>query len=80
MADELSESEARIIRLERLVHYLYGHFGLDASAADGMELPVPSEITALLSEGKNMAAVKEYRSQFDANLADATRAVKNLGG
>ena len=79
MADELSESEARIIRLERLVQYLYGHFGLRTTAADGMELPVPSEITALLGEGKNRAAVKEYRAQFDANLADATRAVKNLG-
>lgn len=68
----------RLAQLERRIAYLYAHFGLDPAAADAVELPVPAAITALVRDGRKVAAIKDYRREFDANLADATRAVGRL--
>jgi len=68
----------RLAVLERQLMYLYAHFGLDPAAADQVELPVPSEITALVRYGKKVAAIRDYRRTFNASLADATRAVGRL--
>jgi hypothetical protein len=76
----MASNDERLDALERRITYLYAHFGLDPAAADEVELPVPEQITALVREGKKVAAIREYRRAFDADLADATRAVGRLGG
>ena len=53
----------RLVVLERQGMYLYAHFGLDLAAADQVELPVPSEITALVRDGKKVAAIRDYRRE-----------------
>ncbi len=74
-----AKSVDRLAAVERQIAYLYAHFGLDPTAADRVELPVPAEITALVRDGKKVAAIRDYRRAFDAGLADATRAVGRLG-
>jgi hypothetical protein len=76
----MASNDERLDALERRITYLYAHFGLDPAAADEVELPVPEQITALVREGKKVAAIREYRRAFVADLADATRAVGRLGG
>jgi ribosomal protein L7/L12 len=70
----------RLAALERQIAYLYAHFGLDPAAANQVELPVPARIAALVSDGKKVTAIREYRRVFDASLADATRAIDRLDG
>lgn len=48
------------------------------NAAEQVELPVPAEITALVRDGKKIAAIRDYRRAFEASLTDATRAVGRL--
>jgi len=72
------QPDDRLAVLEWQITYLYAHFGLDPAAADQVELPVPSEITALVRDGKKVAAIRDYRRAFNASLADATRAVGRL--
>lgn len=73
------KSDDRLAVVERQIAYLYAHFGLDPAAADRVELPVPSEITDLVRDGKKVTAIRDYRRAFDAGLVDATRAVGRLG-
>jgi len=72
------KTDDRLAVLERQITYLYAHFGLDPAAADQVELPVPTEITTLVRDGKEVAAIRDYRRAFNASLADATRAVGRL--
>ncbi len=76
--DDGKPSDGRLAVLERQITYLYAHFGLDPAAAEQVELPVPSEITALVRDGEKVAAIRDYRRAFNASLADATRAVGRL--
>lgn len=72
------EVNDRLGALERQMTYLYAHFGLDPAAAEQIELPVPSEISALVRDGKKVTAIRDYRRVFGASLADSTRAVGRL--
>ncbi len=76
--DDGTPSDNRLEVLERQITYLYAHFGLDPEAAEQVELPVPAKITALVRDGKKIAAIRDYRRAFQASLTDATRAVGRL--
>jgi len=59
-----------------IVYLDVDHDGRTVGGVSGA--PVPSAITALVRDGKKVAAIRGYRHDFDASLADATRAVGRL--
>jgi len=59
--DDGKPSDDRRAVLERQITYQYAHFGLDPAAAEQVELPVPSEITALVRDGKKVVPAATVR-------------------
>lgn len=78
VTNESDELTARVATLEGRIAYLYARFGVDPAAAEQVELPVPTAILELVREGKEVAAIKNYRGTFGSSLGDATRAIRGI--
>jgi ribosomal protein L7/L12 len=77
-------SEDRIVRLERMVDYLFQRLQIDPDAAFATEFMaggdgLPASFYEALARGKSIEAIKIYREVTGASLRDAKNAVDAMG-
>jgi ribosomal protein L7/L12 len=73
-------SEDRIVRLERMVDYLFQRLQIDPNAAFATEFMMggeglPSSFYEAMAQGKTIQAIKIYREVTGVSLKDAKKAV-----
>jgi Ribosomal protein L7/L12 C-terminal domain len=76
--------EDRIVRLERMVDYLFHRLEIDPNAAFATEFMMggdglPYSFHEALARGKKIEAIKIYRAVTGASLKDAKHAVDAMG-
>ncbi len=75
----LSQLALAIGRLERKTDFILKHLNLEFQ--DDPESSIPAqlaEVYALLKKGKKIDAIREYRKQTGADVAEATTAVDKI--
>lgn len=68
-----AQTRIRISNLERKLEHLYAHLGLQEPSD-----AVSQTVIDLARAGQSIAAIKAYREETGAGLADAKRAVEAL--
>jgi ribosomal protein L7/L12 len=72
---KVDELEARVDRLSRQMELIAQHLGIDLSALSG---DVEQRILVLVEQGKKIDAIRLYRAETRATLAEAKHAVEEM--
>jgi hypothetical protein len=75
-----SSENARIVRLERQVDFLFQRLGINPEVALAEDDVLPPALYEAIARGKLIQAIKIYREATGVSLKDAKNAVEALAG